>query len=131
MVVLHWGTSAWACYALVGLALAFFSYQRGLPLTIWSGLTPLFGKALSGPLGHIVDIVSVIATILGVSVTIGYGAFIQTLVDFLIVALAIFVAIRVINSMQRKEPETPAAPLPPSEELVVLREIRDALKRGD
>lgn len=70
---LHWGFSAWACYALVGLALAFFSYSRGLPLTIRSGLTPLFGKALSGPLGHIVDIVSVIATILGVSVTIGYG----------------------------------------------------------
>ena len=70
---LHWGLSAWACYALVGLALAFFSYSRGLPLTIRSGLTPLFGKALSGPLGHVVDIVSVIATILGVSVTIGYG----------------------------------------------------------
>ncbi|MEC8088441.1 MAG: BCCT family transporter, partial [Pseudomonadota bacterium] len=70
---LHWGFSAWACYALVGLALAFFSYSRGLPLTIRSGLTPLFGKALSGPLGHVVDIVSVIATILGVSVTIGYG----------------------------------------------------------
>ena len=70
---LHWGFSAWACYALVGLALAFFRYSHGLPLTIRSGLTPLFGKALSGPLGHIVDIVSVIATILGVSVTIGYG----------------------------------------------------------
>jgi choline-glycine betaine transporter len=70
---LHWGLSAWACYALVGLALAFFSYNRGLPLTIRSGLTPLFGNALSGPLGHVIDIVSVIATILGVSVTIGYG----------------------------------------------------------
>ena len=70
---LHWGFSAWACYALVGLALAFFSYSNGLPLTIRSGLTPLFGQALSGPLGHAVDIVSVIATILGVSVTIGYG----------------------------------------------------------
>jgi len=70
---LHWGFSAWACYALVGLALAFFSYSRGLPLTIRSGLTPLFGNALSGPLGHVVDIISVIATILGVSVTIGYG----------------------------------------------------------
>lgn len=70
---LHWGFSAWACYALVGLTLAFFSYSRGLPLTIRSGLTPLFGNALSGPLGHVVDIVSVIATILGVSVTIGYG----------------------------------------------------------
>ena len=70
---LHWGFSAWACYALVGLALAFFSYSRGLPLTIRSGLTPLFGTALSGPFGHAVDIVSVIATILGISVTIGYG----------------------------------------------------------
>src|SRR6056297_2595158 len=65
------------------------------------------------------------------AVTIGYGAFIQTLVDFLIVAMAIFVAIKVINSMQRKKPEAPAAPLPPSEELMVLREIRDALKRDD
>ena len=70
---LHWGLSAWACYALVGLTLAFFSYNRGLPLTIRSCLTPLFGKALSGPLGHVIDIISVIATILGVSVTIGYG----------------------------------------------------------
>ncbi len=70
---LHWGFSAWGCYAIVGLALAFFSYSRGLPLTIRSGLTPLLGKSLEGPLGHIIDIVSVIATILGVSVTLGYG----------------------------------------------------------
>ena len=70
---LHWGFSAWGCYAIVGLSLAFFSYARGLPLTIRSGLTPIFGKALEGPLGHIIDIVSVIATILGVSVTLGYG----------------------------------------------------------
>ena len=68
---LHWGFSAWGCYAIVGLALAFFSYSRGLPLTIRSGLTPLFDRALEGPLEHIVDIVSVIATILGVSVTLG------------------------------------------------------------
>ncbi len=70
---LHWGFSAWGCYAIVGLSLSFFAYSRGLPLTIRSGLAPLFGKTLSGPLGHIIDIVSVIATILGVSVTIGYG----------------------------------------------------------
>ena len=69
---LYWGFSAWGCYAIVGLALAFFSYSRGLPLTIRSGLTPLFGRALESPLGHIVDIFSVIATILGVSVTLGY-----------------------------------------------------------
>ncbi len=70
---LHWGFSAWGCYAIVGLALAFFSYSRGLPLTIRSGLTPLLGRSLEGPLGHFIDIVSVIATILGVSVTLGYG----------------------------------------------------------
>ena len=70
---MHWGLSAWGCYALTGLALAFFSYRRGLPLTIRSGLTPLFGRSLSGALGHAIDIVAVIATVLGVAVTIGFG----------------------------------------------------------
>ncbi|MFK7751725.1 MAG: BCCT family transporter [Sedimentitalea sp.] len=70
---LHWGLGAWACYAVAGLALAFFSYRRGLPLTIRSSLTPLFGKSLSGPLGHIIDIVAVVATILGVAQTLGFG----------------------------------------------------------
>ncbi len=70
---LHWGLGAWACYAVAGLALAFFSYRRGLPLTIRSALTPLFGKSLSGVLGHIIDIVAVVATILGVAQTLGFG----------------------------------------------------------
>ncbi|MEM7544718.1 MAG: BCCT family transporter [Pseudomonadota bacterium] len=70
---LHWGLGAWACYAVAGLALAFFSYRRGLPLTIRSSLTPLFGKALSGKLGHLIDIVAVVATILGVAQTLGFG----------------------------------------------------------
>jgi choline/carnitine/betaine transport len=70
---LHWGLGAWACYAICGLSLAFFSYRRGLPLTIRSGLTPLFGKSLSGNLGHIIDIVAVVATILGVAQTLGFG----------------------------------------------------------
>lgn len=70
---LHWGLGAWACYAIAGLSLAFFSYRRGLPLTIRSSLTPLFGKALSGNLGHIIDIVAVVATILGVAQTLGFG----------------------------------------------------------
>ena len=52
---LHWGAGAWACYALVGISLAFFAYSRGLPLTIRSTLAPLFGKSLSGPLGHFID----------------------------------------------------------------------------
>ncbi|MFK7853691.1 MAG: BCCT family transporter, partial [Granulosicoccus sp.] len=70
---LHWGLGAWACYAIAGLALAFFSYRRSLPLTIRSSLTPLFGKSLSGPLGHVIDIVAVVATILGVAQTLGFG----------------------------------------------------------
>ncbi|MGD1882690.1 MAG: BCCT family transporter [Paracoccaceae bacterium] len=70
---LHWGLGAWACYAVAGLALAFFSYRRGLPLTIRSSLTPLFGKSLSGIIGHIIDIVAVVATILGVAQTLGFG----------------------------------------------------------
>ncbi|WP_368188529.1 BCCT family transporter [Aestuariibius sp. HNIBRBA575] len=70
---LHWGFSAWASYAIAGLALAFFAYRRGLPLTIRSSLTPLFGNKLSGVLGNIVDIVAVIATVLGVAQTLGFG----------------------------------------------------------
>ncbi|MDJ0614053.1 MAG: BCCT family transporter, partial [Rhizobiaceae bacterium] len=70
---LHWGLGAWACYAIAGLGLAFFSYRRGLPLTIRSSLTPLFGKSLSGSLGHLIDIVAVVATILGVAQTLGFG----------------------------------------------------------
>ncbi|SFI93447.1 BCCT family transporter [Jannaschia pohangensis] len=70
---LHWGLAAWACYAVAGLCLAFFTYRRGLPLTIRSALTPLFGRHLSGVLGHIIDIVAVIATILGVAQTLGFG----------------------------------------------------------
>ncbi len=70
---LHWGLGAWACYAIAGLALGFFCYRRGLPLTMRSSLTPLFGKALAGPLGNLVDIVAVVATILGVAQTLGFG----------------------------------------------------------
>jgi len=69
----HWGLAAWASYAIVGLSLGYFSYRRGLPLTIRSGLTPLFGKSLSGPLGHTIDVVAVVATVLGVSQTLGFG----------------------------------------------------------
>ena len=69
----HWGLAAWASYAIVGLALGYFSHRRGLPLTIRSALTPLFGRSLSGFLGHAVDVVAVVATVLGVSQTLGFG----------------------------------------------------------
>ncbi len=70
---LHWGINVWATYSLVGICLAFFSYARGLPLTMRSALTPLFGKHLEGKLGDIIDISAVIATIFGISQTIGVG----------------------------------------------------------
>lgn len=70
---LHYGFHAWAIYVVTGLALAYYAYTRNMPLTIRSALTPLFGKALNGILGHIVDVLGVVATILGVSVTIGFG----------------------------------------------------------
>lgn len=70
---LHWGFGAWACYGLTGMAMAFFSYRRGLPLTVRSSLIPIFGKSLSGPLGNVIDIVAVVATILGVAQALGFG----------------------------------------------------------
>lgn len=75
----HYGFHAWAIYVMVGLSLAYFAYTRDMPLTIRSALTPLLGRAANGFIGHIVDILGVIATILGVSVTIGFG--VSQLVD--------------------------------------------------
>jgi len=70
---LHYGFHAWAIYVVTGLSLAYYAYTRDMPLTIRSALTPLFGRALNGFFGHVVDVLGVVATILGVSVTIGYG----------------------------------------------------------
>ena len=63
------------------------------------------------------------------AVTINYGAFIQTVVDFLIVAFSIFMAVKAMNSMKKKEAEAPAEPAAPSNEEVLLGEIRDLLKK--
>lgn len=60
--------------------------------------------------------------------TINYGAFINTVLDFVIVAFAIFMIIRGMNKMKKKEEEKPAEPAKPSAEVELLTEIRDALK---
>jgi len=70
---LHYGFHAWSIYVVTGLSLAYYAYRRNMPLTIRSALTPLFGKYVNGIFGHIVDVLGVVATILGVSVTIGFG----------------------------------------------------------
>nr|WP_281351817.1 BCCT family transporter [Altericroceibacterium indicum] len=70
---LHWGIAAWATYALVGLAIGYVAYRRSLPLTIRLALAPIFGKAMSGFAGHVVEVVPVVATLLGIAVTMGLG----------------------------------------------------------
>ena len=62
------------------------------------------------------------------AVLLKYGAFFQTIVDFMIIAFAIFMAIKVMNSLKRKEEAAPAAPAEPSDEVKLLTEIRDTLK---
>ncbi len=64
-----------------------------------------------------------------VAVTINYGKFIQTVFDFLIIAFAIFMVIKGMNSLKKKEEEAPEAPPEPTKEEVLLTEIRDALQQ--
>jgi BCCT family betaine/carnitine transporter len=70
----HWGLHPWAIYAVVGLTLAFFSYNKGLPLTIRSGFYPLIKDRAWGWTGHLIDIVAVLATIFGLATSLGFGA---------------------------------------------------------
>lgn len=70
---LHYGLHPWGIYVAVGLSMAYFSHVRHLPLTVRSSLAPLFGRYLNGYIGHLLDIIAIIATLLGVAVTIGYG----------------------------------------------------------
>jgi len=64
----------------------------------------------------------------GEAILMNYGVFIQTVVDFIIIAFAIFTVVKAMNSMKKKEEAAPAAPPAPSKEEVLLTEIRDALR---
>lgn len=70
---LHWGFHAWGVYALVGLALAYFTYSRGLPLTIRSVFYPFLGDKVYGTIGDIIDVFAVLATIFGLATSLGLG----------------------------------------------------------
>ena len=70
---LHWGLHGWAIYALMGLSIAFFSYNKGLPLGIRWVLYPLLGDRLKGPIGHFIDTIAVVATMFGLATTLGLG----------------------------------------------------------
>ena len=69
----HWGLQAWAVYIVVGLALAYFAFRKGLPLTIRSTLYPLIGNRINGWIGHSVDIFAVLGTMFGVATSLGIG----------------------------------------------------------
>jgi len=69
------------------------------------------------------------ATATAEAVTMNYGVFINTVVEFVIIAFAIFMVIKAMNSAKKKEEEKPAAPPKPSEEVMLLKDIRDALKK--
>ena len=91
-------------------------------------LMPPIGMAMGGVDFADLSIVLQAATEEAGAVAINYGAFIQTVVDFVIIAFAIFLAVRAMNNMKKKEEEAPAAPPKPSDEVQLLTEIRDALK---
>ena len=69
----HWGVHAWAIYAVVGLSLAYFAHRKGLPLTMRSGLFPLLGRRINGPIGDAVDIFAICGTLFGIATSLGLG----------------------------------------------------------
>lgn len=71
---LHWGLHAWAVYAIVGLALAFFAFNRKLPLSFRSVFYPLLGDRIKGWMGDVIDILAVMATVFGLATSLGLGA---------------------------------------------------------
>tara|TARA_B100001029_G_scaffold162462_1_gene151895 strand:- start:134 stop:1726 length:1593 start_codon:yes stop_codon:yes gene_type:complete len=72
--IFHWGLNAWSVYAIIGLSLAFFCYNWKLPLTIRSIFYPLLGKRIWGWQGDVIDIVAVLATLFGLTTSLGLGA---------------------------------------------------------
>jgi glycine betaine transporter len=71
---LHWGFHAWAIYAVVALALAYYKFRKNMPGLMSATLTHLIGNKSKGPIGYIVDIIAVFATIFGVAASLGLGA---------------------------------------------------------
>ena len=70
----HYGFHVWGIYTLLGIALAYFTFNKGVPLSIRSTLRPLFGKVMDSGVGYTIDIVAVLATLFGLATTLGFGA---------------------------------------------------------
>ncbi|WP_268865972.1 BCCT family transporter [Methanolobus vulcani] len=69
----HWGLHPWGIYSLVGLSLGYFQYRKGLPILISSVFYPILGERIHGPIGQIIDILAVFATVFGLSTSLGLG----------------------------------------------------------
>jgi betaine/carnitine transporter, BCCT family len=70
----HWGLHPWAIYCTVALVVGYFSYNRGLPMSMRSGLQPLIGDAYRGWAGHVIDVFTLVLTAFGLSTSLGLGA---------------------------------------------------------
>lgn len=92
-------------------------------------IMPPIGLLLGGVNFTELSVVMKAATDAAPAVTWNYGAFIQVVIDFLIVAWAIFLVVKAVNAFKKKEEEAPAAPPAPTKDQVLLEEIRDLLKK--
>ncbi|SHG04565.1 choline/glycine/proline betaine transport protein [Flavobacterium segetis] len=70
---LHHGIHGWAIYSVIGLSLAYFTYNRKMPLTIRSAFYPLLGDRIYGWIGDVIDVIAVVATLFGLATTMGFG----------------------------------------------------------
>lgn len=73
LTYLHWGFHAWAIYAIVALSLAFFAFNRGLPLSFRSIFYPVLGNRIEGWIGDVIDTLAVLATLFGLATSLGLG----------------------------------------------------------
>ena len=69
----HYGVGGWAMYALLGMAMGYFAYRWGMPLSIRAVLYPLLGRRVRGPVGHAIDVVALLGTVFGVATSMGIG----------------------------------------------------------
>ncbi|MEA0761200.1 choline BCCT transporter BetT [Xanthomonas campestris] len=73
LLFLHWGLHGWGVFALAAMALAYFAFRHNLPLALRSGLYPLIGKRINGPIGYTVDALGIVATVFGLGADMGFG----------------------------------------------------------
>ena len=71
--MVHYGRGGWAMYSLLGMAMGYFAYRWGMPLSIRAALYPLLGKRVRGATGDILDIIVLVGTVMGVATSMGIG----------------------------------------------------------